>query len=171
MGCACNQRGKIQYEVAMDAGRGRVAFTSGSKPTATTVAQRYAGSAVRVKGTGEIIHHTETYEVTQSAKGPVLFVSSDLSAAKAEAATRETGYVRERETGRSSTPTRRCWAGWTPCRRRRPPRPGPRPRAEGEQAPACRPADRPGRPPSARGSAAPQHAPQRPRSVTPAGTV
>ncbi|WP_327594693.1 hypothetical protein [Streptomyces chartreusis] len=99
MGCACNQRGKIQYEVAMDAGRGRVAFTSGSKPTATTVAQRYAGSAVRVKGTGEIIHHTETYEVTQSAKGPVLFVSSDLSAAKAEAATRETGYVRERETG------------------------------------------------------------------------
>jgi len=99
MGCACSQRGRTQFEVAMDAGRGRVAFTSGSKPTATTVAQRYAGSAVRIKDTGEIVHHTETYQVTKTPKGPVFFVTSDLEAAKAHAETWETGYVRERETG------------------------------------------------------------------------
>ncbi|MER7842196.1 hypothetical protein ABTY98_41535 [Streptomyces sp. NPDC096040] len=99
MGCACNQRGRTQFEVAMEGGRGRVAFTSGSKPTATTVAQRYAGSAVRIKGTGEIVHHTETYEVTATSKGAVLFASSDLDAAKAHAETLGTGFVRERETG------------------------------------------------------------------------
>ncbi|MFD5517263.1 hypothetical protein [Streptomyces sp. NPDC127066] len=45
MECACNQRGKQQFEVVMEAGRGHVDFTSGSKPTATTVTARYPGSA------------------------------------------------------------------------------------------------------------------------------
>jgi hypothetical protein len=99
MGCACNQNKRLQYEVVLDAGRGRVAFTNGSKPTAITASGRYKGSAVRIKSTGELIHHSETYEVTQTTSGPVLFASSDLEAAKANAATRETGYVRERETG------------------------------------------------------------------------
>lgn len=100
MGCACNQRGKQQFEVAMDAGRGRVAFTSGSKPTATTVAQRYAGSAVRIKGTGEIVHHSETYEVaTNGGAGAVVFAHSDQAEAVAHAETLDGAVVRERETG------------------------------------------------------------------------
>ncbi|MGX1301343.1 hypothetical protein RKD35_002831 [Streptomyces albogriseolus] len=100
MGCACNQRGKIQYEVTMDAGRGRVAFTSGSKPTATTVAQRYAGSAVKVKGGEEIVHHTEQYEVAKDGgKGIVVFAHSDLTAAAEHADTLDGSVVRERETG------------------------------------------------------------------------
>lgn len=98
MGCACNQRGRTQYEVTMDAGRGRVAFTSGSKPTATTVAGRYKGSAVRVKGSEEIVHHTETYEVTRSTNGPVVYAHSDLDKVKEHVETLETAYVRERET-------------------------------------------------------------------------
>lgn len=100
MGCACNQRGRTQFEVAMEAGRGRVAFTSGSKPTATTVAQRYAGSAVRIKGTGEIVHHTEKYEVVKDGgKGAVVFAHSLKAQAVAHAKTVDGTVVRERETG------------------------------------------------------------------------
>lgn len=100
MGCACNQRGKQQFEVALDAGRGRVAFTSGSKPTATTVAQRYAGSAVRIKGSDELVHHTEQYEVAKDGgKGAVVFAHSDVDQALAHAGTVAGAVVRERETG------------------------------------------------------------------------
>ncbi|MFF4900442.1 hypothetical protein [Streptomyces sp. NPDC001068] len=98
MGCACNQRGRTQFEVTMEAGRGRVAFTSGSKPTATTVAARYKGSAVRIKGTDELVHHTETYEVATAA-GAVVFAHSDLDQALAHADTVDGAVVRERETG------------------------------------------------------------------------
>jgi hypothetical protein len=100
MGCACNQRGRTQFEVAMDAGRGRVAFTSGSKPTATTVASRYAGSAVRIKGSDELVHHTETFEVAKDGgNGPVVFAHSDQAEAVAHAQTLDGAVVRERETG------------------------------------------------------------------------
>lgn len=100
MGCACNQRGRTQFEVTMDAGRGRVAFTSASKPTATTVAGRYKGSAVKVKGGEEIVHHTETYEVAKDGgKGIVVFAHSDLDQALVHAGTVAGSVVRERETG------------------------------------------------------------------------
>ncbi|MDI9829695.1 hypothetical protein [Streptomyces sp. KAU_LT] len=100
MGCACNQRGKIQYEVAMDAGRGRGAFKSASKPTAITVSGRYNGSAVRVVGTGEIVFHKETYEVaTNGGTGTVVFAHSDQAEAVAHADTLDGAVVRERETG------------------------------------------------------------------------
>ncbi|MGW7260507.1 DUF1360 domain-containing protein [Streptomyces sp. NPDC054834] len=82
------------------AGRGRVAFTSGSKPTATTVAQRYAGSAVRIKGTDELVHHTETYEVAKDGgKGAVVFAHSLKAEAVTHAKTLDGAVVRERETG------------------------------------------------------------------------
>lgn len=51
MPCSCQQnRNRTQYEVVTDGGDGRVVFTTGSKPTADTVAQRYTGSIVREKG-------------------------------------------------------------------------------------------------------------------------
>lgn len=100
MGCACNQRGRTQFEVAMEAGRGRVAFTSGSKPTAITVTPRYKGSAVRIKGTNEIVFHKETYEVaTDGGAGAVVFAHSDQAEAVAHAETLDGAVVRERETG------------------------------------------------------------------------
>ncbi|MDN3056854.1 hypothetical protein PH213_20330 [Streptomyces sp. SRF1] len=46
MPCACQNK-RQQYEVVTEAGK--VVFTSGSKPTAETVARRYAGSTVREK--------------------------------------------------------------------------------------------------------------------------
>ncbi|MFD5570466.1 hypothetical protein [Streptomyces cadmiisoli] len=122
MGCACNQRGKQQFEVAMDAGRGRVAFTSGSRPTATTVAQRYTGSAVRIKGSDELVHHTEQYEVAKDAgKGAVVFAHSDLDQALAHSATVDGSVVRERESGEIMQPvpaanlTKADQAGETPA--------------------------------------------------------
>jgi hypothetical protein len=100
MGCACNQRGKIQYEVAMEAGRGRSAFKSASKPTAITVSGRYDGSAVRIQGTNEIVFHKETYEVAEDGgKGIVVFAHSDLGQALEHAGTVAGAVVRERETG------------------------------------------------------------------------
>ncbi|MEU0947649.1 hypothetical protein ABZ379_33855 [Streptomyces canus] len=106
MGCACNQRGRTQFEVAMDAGRGRVAFTSGSKPTATTVAQRYQGSAVRIKGSDELVHHTEKYEVAKDGgTGPVVFAHSLKAEAVAHAKTLDGAVVRERESGTVVHPT------------------------------------------------------------------
>jgi hypothetical protein len=99
MGCACNQRGRTQFEVAMDAGRGRVGFTNGSKPTAITVSGRYPGSAVRIKGTNEIVFHKETYEVaTDGGAGAVVFAHSDQAEAVAHAQTLDGAVVRERET-------------------------------------------------------------------------
>lgn len=100
MGCACNQRGRTQFEVSMEGGRGRVAFTSGSKPTATTVAARYPGSAVRIKGTDELVHHTEKYEVAQDGgKGAVVFAHALKAEAVAHAKTVDGAVVRERESG------------------------------------------------------------------------
>ncbi|WP_143672368.1 hypothetical protein [Streptomyces sp. OK228] len=86
--------------MTMEAGRGRVAFTSGSKPTATTVAGRYQGSAVRIKGTDELVHHTEAYEVAKDGgKGAVVFAHSDQAQAVAHAQTLEGSVVREAESG------------------------------------------------------------------------
>ncbi|MFJ7090367.1 hypothetical protein ACIQWL_08880 [Streptomyces mirabilis] len=86
--------------MTMEAGRGRIAFTSGSKPTATTVAGRYQGSAVRIKGTDELVHHTEAYEVAvDGGKGPVVFAHSVKADAVAYAKTVDGSVVRERENG------------------------------------------------------------------------
>ncbi|MFF1468046.1 hypothetical protein ACIOFV_07615 [Streptomyces mirabilis] len=86
--------------MTMEAGRGRVAFTSGSKPTATTVAGRYAGSAVRIKGSDELVHHTEQYEVVKDGgTGAVVFAHSVKIEAIAHAKTLDGAVTRERETG------------------------------------------------------------------------
>ncbi|WP_331723340.1 hypothetical protein [Streptomyces atratus] len=47
MACSC-QKNRKQYEVVA-AGTGKVVFTTGSKPTAESVAKRYPGSEVREK--------------------------------------------------------------------------------------------------------------------------
>ncbi|MGW5047398.1 hypothetical protein [Streptomyces griseoluteus] len=48
MPCACKGGAKARYEVVVTTdGKGRVVFSSGSKPTAETVAKRYPGSEVR----------------------------------------------------------------------------------------------------------------------------
>ncbi|MFF2964236.1 hypothetical protein ACFVT1_36335 [Streptomyces sp. NPDC057963] len=46
MACSC-QKNRQQYEVV--AAGGKVVFTTGSKPTADSVAKRYPGSEVREK--------------------------------------------------------------------------------------------------------------------------
>jgi len=46
MACACNKGKKKQYEVTH---KGKVVFTTPSRPTADAVSKRYVGSVVREK--------------------------------------------------------------------------------------------------------------------------
>ncbi|WP_405759447.1 hypothetical protein OG234_13215 [Streptomyces sp. NBC_01420] len=95
MGCACNQKGREMYEVVMNGGTGRVAWSNRNRPTTETVAGRYPGSVVRKKGSEDIVHHKEAYEVARTEGGPALFASSNLAAATAHADQLGTAYVRD----------------------------------------------------------------------------
>ncbi|MFE0545187.1 hypothetical protein [Streptomyces sp. NPDC058891] len=64
MGCACGNKNRQTFEVVTNGGSGRVVFSSTSKPTATTVSGRYAGSVVRDKATGDVVHTNEATEET-----------------------------------------------------------------------------------------------------------
>lgn len=55
MACACQSK-REQFEVVTKGGEGKIVFTSGSQPTAKTVAGRYPGSVVRSKKSGDIVH-------------------------------------------------------------------------------------------------------------------
>ncbi|WP_199570537.1 hypothetical protein [Streptomyces murinus] len=52
MGCSCAKK-RQQYEVVADGGKGKVLYSSPSKPTSEAVSRRYAGSIVREKAKEE----------------------------------------------------------------------------------------------------------------------
>lgn len=104
MGCACKDKTGARFEVVLNGGTGRVAYTSGAgataRHTAETVMGRYPGSVLRKRGTQEIVHHTEPYELAlQQGAGAVVFANSDVDRATAKLAEYPDGVVRERETG------------------------------------------------------------------------
>ncbi|PSK57980.1 hypothetical protein B0E38_01825 [Streptomyces sp. 111WW2] len=104
MGCACKDKNGARFEVVTNGGTGRVAFTSGAGATARTTAEtvmgRYPGSVLRKRGTQEIVHHGERYEVAlQEGAGVVVFASSDLDQAKGQLTKHQGAVVRERESG------------------------------------------------------------------------
>jgi hypothetical protein len=104
MPCACKDKNGTRFQVVMNGGLGRIAWTSGSGATAQTtaarVAERYPGSVVRKVGTQEIVHHAEKYEVvTEGGKGVVVFAHADQATATGELVKHQGAIVRERETG------------------------------------------------------------------------
>lgn len=99
MPCACMSKNK-RYEVVLDRGTGRVAFTSSSRPTAETVAHRYPKSIVRDQGSGQVLAHAwpkGTYEVVHD--GAVIVTGSDRATLQAAAAQHPGSVVRCTKTG------------------------------------------------------------------------
>lgn len=105
MPCACKDKNGTRFQVVMNGGLGRLAWTSGSGATAQTTAEkvsgRYPGSVVRKAGTQEIVFHELKYEVvTEGGEGIVVFAHDNEETATTELAKHQGSIVRERETGR-----------------------------------------------------------------------